>query len=77
MQYRILTDTVLPLSGAAFSPQTFAPVLPRLSPNAPLCPDIESYRLACRSGAFNIVLTAPAQLSGSYATARAGISSSL
>ncbi len=73
MQYRILTDTVLPLSGAAFSPQTFAPVLPRLSPNAPLCPDIESYRLACRSGAFNIVLTAPAQLSGSYATARAAL----
>lgn len=73
MQYRILTDTVLPLSGAAFSPQTFAPVLPRLSPNAPLCPDIESYRLACRSGAFNIVLTAPAQLSGSYATARSAM----
>lgn len=73
MQYRILTDTVLPLSSASFSPQTFAPVLPRLSPNAPLCPDIESYRLACQSGALNVVLTAPAQLSGSYAAARAAL----
>lgn len=73
MQYRVLTDTVLPLSGAPFSPRTFTPVLPRLSPNAPLCPDMESYRLACKGGALNIVLTAPAQLSGSYAAARAAL----
>lgn len=73
MQYRILTDTVLPLYGAPFSPQTFAPVLPRLGLDAPLCPDMESYRLACQNGALNIVLTAPAQLSGSYAVARAAL----
>ena len=73
MQYRIVTDTVLPLAGAPFSEQTFTPVLPRLSQEGPLCPSPAQYRLACRSGAFNIILTAPAQLSGAYAAACAAL----
>lgn len=77
VQYRILMDTAVPLHGAPFSEQTFAPVLPRLSETRPVCPSGERFLTACRPDALNIVLTAPAQLSGSYAAARSALSGQL
>lgn len=69
MQYHIIADTVIPLSGEWVSGD-FTPVYPRSSVLRPVCPSAENFISACRPDVLNIVLTAPSQLSGAYAMAR-------
>ena len=70
MQIHMLADTVRPIEGTTPIEEKVTAVLPRTSVFRPVSPSGEALRNACRKNVLNLVFTAPAQLSGTYAAAR-------
>lgn len=70
MQIHMLADTVRPILGTTAFEDSVTTVLPRASVFRPVSPSKEALRDACKEDVLNLVFTAPAQLSGTYAAAR-------
>ena len=74
MEYRIITDTVLPPKHSTALFERMIPVFPRNTAMRTACPGKAEFSSVCAYDTPTFVLTAPAQLSGTYASARDALS---
>lgn len=74
MEYRIITDTVLPPKHSTALFERMIPVFPRTAAMRAACPGKAEFSSVCAYDTPTFVLTAPAQLSGTYASARDALS---
>ncbi len=74
MEYRIMTDTVLPSEQSDALLNRMIPVFPRAGTLHTACPGKAEFFSACPYDRPTFILTAPAQLSGTYASARDALS---
>lgn len=74
MEYHIVTDTVFPSTVSPFLSNRMSSVFPRSIQKQYLCVSKDELQSVCNSQTTTFVLTAPAQLSGTYASARDALS---